>query len=169
MSKTPKVKKLNMIVTRNDFESVLTNLMRLGCIDVCTTDGRLEDPEIASMVSSETFDLERFGANADRLVLLGTRETLMLIAWLSTKHEQSVEALLSEYACSWEIEGLSITDSIYAPVILSFPWFFGKQRLKDRRLFAPLTGREPVPELDSARLSPEDDRSMEETTEHERD
>ena len=140
MAKKAKVKKISLLIIRRDFESLLQQLMQLECFEIGNPDDFPEDQELTATVTRETPDLSGFNTNAETIVALGTRETLALTGWLSVKHESLLEAKLSEFICAWDINDISEADGDNAPVILSFPWFMKKRRLKDRRQFTPLTG-----------------------------
>ena len=55
-----KMKKLNLLVSRSDKDSVLRELMLLGCVEVSEPDELLEDRDFADLVAREQTELELF-------------------------------------------------------------------------------------------------------------
>ena len=55
-----KMKKLKLLVSRADRESVLRELMLLGCVEVSEPDEMLEDADIAALTKRENADLDRY-------------------------------------------------------------------------------------------------------------
>jgi len=137
-----KVKKIGLIISRDDFNNVLCDIMQLGCVDFTEPDGILGDSDLASALTREEIQLEAFDTNATSIVAAGTRETLTLTGWLSTKQEPALISALEHRICDWEIDVPADNETQDVPVILSFPWLFPelrKKRIKSR-LFTPLTG-----------------------------
>ena len=57
-----KMKKFKLLVSRTDKESLLRELILLGCVEVSEPDDLLDDPEFAELVVRENADLERYRA-----------------------------------------------------------------------------------------------------------
>jgi len=137
-----KMKKITLASTRGDFDKVIRVLLSLTCIEVFEPDALLpEDQELASVMAPEVFDLSKFNSNEENIVLLGTRNTLLLTGWLIGSSEEELIARLSEFVCAWDIESLSSDELEIAPVKLCCPWFFGKLRLCGAKPFMPLMER----------------------------
>jgi len=140
----PRVKKIRMIVSRADMDSVLREMISLGCIEVTEPDPLPDDMESASLITRETYTLDGLRTNREQLELLGTEYTLILTGWISSKTEPSLISILDNHTCAWEIENPSDNEPETIPVILSFPGLFGGIRGKNRRLFDPLqSAKEP--------------------------
>ena len=133
------MKKLTLLIARKDIDNVLREMIQLGCVEVSEPDKLLEDPELASLVTRETYELDKFDANVERLVMLGTHYTLLLVGWTPLKSEPDLASLLSNHICAWELNDLSPGEKEIAPVKLRCPKFFRKFRLAGRREFEPLT------------------------------
>ena len=56
------MKKLNLLASRSDKETLLQDLVLLGCVEVSEPDSLLDDPDIASLVSRENAELELYRA-----------------------------------------------------------------------------------------------------------
>jgi len=133
-----KMKKISIVITRRDAESVLREIMLLGCIEVSRPDELPCFAQISDSVSREVYRIDRLGANSGAIVLFGTHYTLMLTGWLPSRSEPLLISMLSKYVCAWEIEDPTPEELDFAPVRLAFPMFFGKLRGGGRRLFKPL-------------------------------
>jgi len=141
-----KMKKISLVLTRREAESVIGELVLLGCVEPSRPDempsfaeaGADVPAEVAREVTREVYKLSQFNANLSAMVLFGTQHTLMLTGWLPSRSEQELVSMLSEHACAWEI-GYPTPDELdLAPVKLVLPGFLGKLRSGGRRLFAPL-------------------------------
>ena len=154
-----KIKSIRLIVTRLEIERVIRDIIALGCVEFTEPDELTGDPEISALTTRVEIDLSRFnleqeGAGPDTLVALGTQATLILTGWVSTRSVPELTARLGYYTCAWEIEDPSAETLHDVPVILTAPGFFGKLRMKNQRLFTPLTTskkfsaipQEPAPE-----------------------
>jgi len=62
-----KMKKLSLVISRNDIASVLCELMLLGCVEVCEPDELLADPELSALVTRENAETERCRADLSLL------------------------------------------------------------------------------------------------------
>jgi len=132
-------KRLTLIVSRADLEMVLREILQLGCVEFSDPVEPEENPEQSSPVTFEALDLGVTGAGQERIVMLGTEYTGILAGWISPRMEADLISKLNGYTCAWEIEFPLPDELETAPVIMKYPWFFGKFRGKDRRLFTPLT------------------------------
>jgi len=133
-----RLKKLSIVSSREDFESVLRELILLGCIEISEPPELSEDKESASCFSREKITLDQYSANLDIIELLGTQHILLLSGWMTVRSEAQLVAKLGNYTCAWEIEDLTTEESFIAPVDLCCPNFFGKLRRGGRKQFAPL-------------------------------
>jgi len=126
-------------------DSVLREMISLGCIEFTEPDALPDDMESAAVITRETYKLDGFGANREQLELLGTEYTLVLKGWISSKTEQALISILDKFTCAWEIEEPPVNGPETVPFILSYPRFFGGIRGKNRRLFDPLQiSKEPA-------------------------
>ena len=137
MPKT-KMKKLSILVTREDMESFFTELVSLGCVEITEAEDFPADSELHALVKREIVDLTPFNANKDSISVLGTKYTVSLTGWLPSHCEPGLLPLLKNCMCAWELSDPSADELDIAPIELSCPWFFGKYRLAGRKLFAPL-------------------------------
>jgi len=133
-----RLKKLSIVSSREDFESVLQDLILLGCIEISEPPELSDNMEAASCFSREKIALDQYSANLESIELLGTQHTLLLSGWLTVRAETQLISKLVNYTCAWEVEDLTTEDSLIAPVDLCCPNFFGKLRRGDRKQFAPL-------------------------------
>ena len=136
-----KMKKLSLIVTREDFEKVLRELIRMKCVEVTDPDILPESSELHEFVKRVVADIEQLNANRDSLALLGTDNTLMLTGWVPSKSVPEVSSRLADFTCTFEFIQPSADESLLAPVELKHPGFFGKFRLGGRTQFKPLDNR----------------------------
>ena len=132
------MKKLSIVSSREDFESILRELILLGCVEVSGPLDLTENKDSAPCFSYETFALDQLSANLDSIELLGTRHTLLFSGWTTVRSESQLISKLNNYICAWEIEDLSTEDTLIAPVDLCCPNLFGKLRRGGRKQFAPL-------------------------------
>jgi len=132
------MKKLSIIIARQDTENVIRELIRLGCVELSEPDILAGHPELEDAVTFEKYGLEHLNANKDAVLLLGTRHTQMLTGWVPARFTPALQAKLEEFICAWEISDLTQEEAEAAPVKLLCPGFFKKQRLAGRRLFDPL-------------------------------
>jgi len=133
-----KVKMVRLIVARSEIDRFLKDLILLGCIEVFDPDYPPEEAVPAPFLRPVILDLDKLDANRDSLTLLGTEYTLILSGWLPARSEHALVTMLADYSCAWEIEAPTPENRESAPVVLSFPKFFGKLRLGGRRLLNPL-------------------------------
>jgi len=141
-----RMKKISVAMARRDAESVVRDLVLLGCVEPSRPDelpgfaeaGAEVPDEVMREVTREVLKLSPFDANLGALVLFGTQHTLMLTGWLPSRSEQQLVSMLSEHTCAWEIEDPTPDEIDLAPVKLMLPGFLGKLRSGGRRLFAPL-------------------------------
>jgi len=134
----PKVKKITLITARADMETVLREIILLGCIEVTEPSGFGDDPELNAHVTRETADLSVLGADQDQIPLLGTEYTLILTGWLAVRMEPVLVSKIKDYNCAWETDDPVTDDNEDSPIILRFPQLFTKCRSKGHRLFTPL-------------------------------
>jgi len=134
-----KINKLRLLTTRDDIESILRDLILLGCVEVSEPDEFYEGTELVQAIRPESFSLAEYGANKDSLILLGTQYTLLLIGWVPDQSKPELVSMLSERVCAWEIVDPSPDEKPNVPVQLRCHWFFGELRLGSRRSFDPLT------------------------------
>ena len=139
------IRKLSLIVSRADMETVLKNIIDMGALEA-TVPGELpEDAQFDGHITREAMDLGAFGANRERIELLGTEYTYILAGWIPSKSEQAMTAMFNDHNCAWEIEDPAPDELADAPVILLFPKLLREMRGKGRRLFSPLEViRKPV-------------------------
>ena len=140
------MKKLTLLIARKDFDNVLREIIHLGCVEVSEPDKLLEDPELASLVKRENFELDTYDTNRENLVLLGTHYTLLLTGWTPSQSEPNLTSILSNYICAWEFKDLSPGEKEIAPVRLCCPKFFRKFRLAGRKEFEPLATKDQLSE-----------------------
>ena len=139
------IRKLSLIVSRADMEIVLKNIIDMGALEVTLPVELPEDAQFDGHITREAMDLWAFGANRERIELLGTEYTYILAGWISSKSEQALTEMLGEHTCAWEIEDPAPDELADAPVILFFPKLLRGMRGKGRRLFSPLVAiRKPV-------------------------
>jgi len=132
--------KLSISSARRDFDRLLLEMVRLGCVEVSEPKDLSGFPELEKAVTHEYYDISKLNANREDLMLLGTRHTLMLTGWIPAKSAPALRARLHEFVCAWDIREPSPDEAKLAPVKLALPGFFGRQRLAGRRLFKPLCG-----------------------------
>ncbi|MCL2391334.1 MAG: hypothetical protein FWC66_01835 [Oscillospiraceae bacterium] len=132
------MRKLSMLVIREEFEQFLHELLTLGCAEISEAEDFPSDSELYPLAKREIIDLAPFKANKDSISVLGTKYTVYLTGWLPTKREMELIPLFKNFICAWALEDTSPEEALFAPVQLRFPWFFGKHRLAGRKLFSPL-------------------------------
>jgi vacuolar-type H+-ATPase subunit I/STV1 len=140
-----KMRKIRIIAPRKEVETVLREIVLLSCIEISDSEELLRDPELASLVTQETFELDSHSAYPVRIPMLATGSTVMFSGWLPSGDEPALTQVLSQYICSWETEDLAPEELDSAPVILKCPKFFGKLRLRGRKPFNPLTMLDMMP------------------------
>ena len=133
-----KMKKFSLISAREAMESILRDLIDLGCIDVSEQTDLLGNIESSAGVARESYCLRELDANYENLEMLGTQHTLMLFGWAAASSETALKSKLNNHICAWEIDDPSPDESANAPVKLCCPFFFGKLRMGGHRSFAPL-------------------------------
>jgi len=133
------LKRIRILSVRDEMESVLRELIGLGCVDVFDPVDLLDDPEMPSGATRETLSLEGLNANHECVAMIGTQYTLTLSGWIAARSAPVLLSKLPNYICAWEISDASPDESDSAPVHLCCPGFFGKLRAGGRRLFSPLT------------------------------
>ena len=132
------MKRLRLLIIRDDIDSILRELILLGCVEVSEPDLKLDNPEIDKLVSRETVELNDYNTNQEKLALLGTTSTLLLSGWIPASSKPDLISRLTDHVCAWEIEDPSPDELENVPVKLFCPGFFGKMRLGGRRPFTPL-------------------------------
>ena len=143
------MKKLSLLVTREQLDNFLGALTSLGCIQVSQPEKIPVGSDLYSSAGIEFLDLTSFGANEDSIEVLGTRYTVLITGWIPSRLENELLSMLKNYLCAWEIFDLTAADIDIAPVELKYPWFFKKYRLAGRELFTPLTAdKYHAPETD---------------------
>ena len=133
-----KMKKLSTVASRDDTESILSELVQLGCVEICEPSELFVNQDIASCFSRETIALAELNADRESVELLGTKHTLLLSGWMTIRCQTDLISKLNNYACAWEIEDLTADEALVAPVNLCCPNFFGKLRRGGREQFSPL-------------------------------
>ncbi|MCL2227151.1 MAG: hypothetical protein FWB97_05935 [Oscillospiraceae bacterium] len=132
------MRKLSILVIREETGSFLKELMALGCTELSDEVDLPSDSDLHATVKREIIDLTRLNANKDSIAALGTRYALMFKGFVPLRAEPELIALLNSFVCSWELEDISKDEADMAPVEMRYPWFFGKYRLAGRKLFVPL-------------------------------
>ena len=135
---TEKMKKVKLIVTRDDFESVLQELLKLGCIEVTVPDEFLNNPELRDQVLRIVVELDDFQTNQSSITLLGTQYTFLLTGWITARSEPEFAEKLSNYVCAWELDTPSPDDPEDIPVKLRWPKIFGFFYTGNGKMFEPL-------------------------------
>ncbi|MDR2589545.1 MAG: hypothetical protein LBC71_00925 [Oscillospiraceae bacterium] len=131
------MKKLNLIVTHSDIVSVLSELMYLECFEPLEPDVKLEPPELAELVTREVMELESYEANFDNIVVFTTQYTYILAGWVPDDFEHDLTIALSRFTCAWDLENPE-PGNYDIPIIINYPWLFGKFRSGGRKVFEPL-------------------------------
>ena len=145
----PRVRRFRLIASRADMDAVLSEIVRLSCVEVTQPEELPDDPALSPHVTPESYDSGRLGASSGDLELLGTEYTLVLTGWISARGISGLTSRLSDYVCAWEIGEPPGDDDASAPVMLFMPRLFSKYRAKGRRLFAPLTEAQKQESLDA--------------------
>ena len=138
---TVKMKKIRLIIVREDLQRVLTELIRLGCVEVTDPEDLLENPLMNSLVEREIVNLDSYNANLDSIALLGTHSTMLLAGWLPARSEPELAAQLSKYLCAWEILSPSFEEQEKIPVKLRLPKLFGLLYRGEGKPFNPIRGQ----------------------------
>ena len=132
------MKKLTLVIARNEIDDLLQTLMRLACLEVSAPEAPAGAPELQDAAIIEDYDVSHLDANKETLPLLVTRNTYILTGWVPVKSAPSLPPYLGRFVSSWEIEDLTPDESALAPVKLFFPGFFRRMRLAGRKQFYPL-------------------------------
>ena len=138
MMLTVKMRKVKLIIARDGFEDVLSDLIGLGCIEVSNPDELLDNQELSSLTSRETIALDKFQVNRDSITLLSTQHTLLLTGWTTSRSEQDIITKLSEHVCAWEFDDPSPSEIENVPVKLKWPKLTGLFYKGGGRMFEPL-------------------------------
>jgi len=133
-----KIKKLSIIAAREEIETILRELILLGCVEISDPASLLADREPAPGIIREKMALDHLNASQDNIELLGTQHTLMLSGWIAARSETSIKSKLDNCLCAWVTEDPTSEELQGAPAILYCPNIFGKFRRGCRRQFAPL-------------------------------
>ena len=94
-----KMKKLKLLVSRADKESVLRDLMLLGCVEVSEPDEMLEDPGMTNLVTRESAELDRYRSDFAALARgldIASQYAPIKTAMFAQKPEVSDDLLLDE-------------------------------------------------------------------------
>ena len=133
------LKKISVIILRNDKEKFLRDLIMLSCVDISKSDELLEDAELSALADLENIDLTGFEANKEQLAVRGTDTTLLFTGWIPDKNEPALLAMLSEYICAWDIHTPLPDELSKAPVKQRLPGIFRVFNKKSNRPFSPLS------------------------------
>jgi len=133
------MKKVNLIIARSDIVDVLSELMYLECVEPIEPEVTIDPPELSDLIKREVMGLDDYEANQENIVLLSTQYTYTLAGWMPAQFEQALSEALSGFSCSWMVDDPFPYDYDNIPVLLKFPWFFGRLRSGGRRVFAPLS------------------------------
>jgi len=132
------IKKITIIVAHSDIVNVLSELIQLECIEPTKPYIKLDPPELSDLLRREVMEMEPYDASLDSIELLATQYTYILTGWVNFTFEPELIAMLSSYACAWEITEPDNNDPDAVPLLLKHPQFFGKMRSGGRRVFEPL-------------------------------
>ena len=147
---TVKMKKLLLVIARDDFEKVLRVLMDMSCVEVTAPDKLLEynNNNTENQLVLETIELGKYGANIENIPLIGTRKTLFLAGWMPAPSEQKLVSSLSEYVCAWEIENPTPDEDVDIPLKLRWPRLLKVFFKNAGKPFCPLTSAQASPSSD---------------------
>ncbi|MCL2201480.1 MAG: hypothetical protein FWB75_05895 [Oscillospiraceae bacterium] len=132
------MKKLNLIVIRDELDNFLHELISLGCVEVTEPEAIPAGSDLLSGVVRELLDISGFGATQSELPVLGTKHTVFIVCWIPSQLEDQLIPIFDNYVCAWEITNLGPEDIDIAPAELNLPRFFPKYRLAGRKIFTPL-------------------------------
>jgi len=132
------MKKISLIIARQDIVDVLSELIDLKCIEPMEPEVSLDPPELADLVKREVMDLEGYETNHNSIALLATQYTYLLTGWTPSQSVQELESIISNFSCAWVLEDPFPYDYDNIPVLLKFPGILGKLRSGGRRVFEPL-------------------------------
>ncbi|MDR2599013.1 MAG: hypothetical protein LBC73_01905 [Oscillospiraceae bacterium] len=131
------MKKLNLIISHSDITDVINELMYLECFEPLEPEVKLEPPELAELVKREVMELESYEANFEEIVVFTTQYTYILAGWVPDDYERDLTISLSKFICAWDLENPN-PDNYDVPILLNYPWLFGKFRSGGRNVFEPL-------------------------------
>jgi len=132
------MKKLSILVVREDLKNLLRELISLGLIQLTEPEEWHDASTPHGMVKREVIDITDYGANLDTLSALGTHFTIYFTGWIQSKSEPEMVKMLKNHTCAWCLGEPTPDEALLAPVELRFPQFLSKYRLAGRGLFAPL-------------------------------
>jgi len=133
-----KMKKLSVLLSCDQLEDFLRELIELGCVQVIVPDDPPGDSELAALVRRVSVDIEQYQANQEKLVLLGTERTHLITGWIPAKSESTLRDMLSKFVCAWDVDSPSAEESDIVPVKPRLPMLFEEFYRNKGRLFTPL-------------------------------
>ena len=137
-----KLKKINIIILRSDKDRFLDELIKLGCIDVSTSDELLEDTELSTIADLESIELGQLETNKEKIAVRGTDYTLLLTGWISPKTAPSIETMLSGFVCAWDVRPPYPDELEKAPVKQGLQGILKVFNKNKNRPFSPLSSNQ---------------------------